>query len=984
MKIIFFFALVALMSLNAWSFDNVPATFSWTVGNEAEATVTSDAVAGIAQTKVSVGAGLTVSGPKSDYVANKGNAMMQYLPATSNAGNVPEVMIEYSVKMKKGVTFTLTGFSYDALKDGTDNASYSWSYSIDDVESAITTVSKEELVRNNNGTGTPALNHSHSVTATAGREVGIRIYVSGFGNTKKFALSNIQIAGTINGEEEARAFKDFKIEFRDNPYSVILPESGELPSGIEVSGTTYNGGQHGVQGGTVVVPVDGPVKFTIGACQHSKTEITVKKDGEYYATVSNKESCGETKPNYNQFVTWTYNVEQAATLTFEFGSQTYVPYFFAEATEFVPQVEVRYFDTDGKTLIGSETVDGGSALAFAYGAENVTVASGHAFRGWFNASVPTATKVKEGISLTEDLALYAKTSEIEEAAIGKIFDYDFRQNYFYPEDHEVLSLKGGKYNDGQHGWAFSNGNSLSIQVAGNALLSVGVCTYSNTSTTEVKDGAGKIIGELSVEKDKTTDGSEQTIRYEGPATTLTFNFTATNYIHRIKVYNVEKIPANGELGYFEIAPNDAAGLLLALATAESGDKIFLPNGTYDLGETVLTPISKDNISIIGESMEGTIIKNKPDFHNEGIGTTATFLITANNTYLQDLTIQNAMDYFAAISAGLSGARAVCIQDKGSQTICKNVKLLSNQDTYYSNKIGAVKYFKDCEIHGTVDFICGDGSVYFYGTELVCEQRNPGGGGADAVTASNADTNDKGYVFDFCTVKYAEDIQGTLPIVSLGRAWNNSPQTIFLNTFLDDSNGKLNMYKDASAQKDKIARWTLGAMNALPAKFGEYNSVNSQGEVVSPESNDVTFVLNSNEKQMETILSASEVATYTMAYTLGNWADVAKRDAEQAVCDLQNIDPNGIYLVVENPEAPVAVILTGAALQKEELPKGALVRKANGRGGFGEPAENGDDETGIEQVSQELKAKSQKLIKDGQLFIIRDGKIYTAQGLEVKE
>lgn len=56
-------------------------------------------------------------------------------------------------------------------------------------------------------------------------------------------------------------------------------------------------------------------------------------------------------------------------------------------------------------------------------------------------------------------------------------------------------------------------------------------------------------------------------------------------------------------------------------------------------------------------------------------------------------------------------RAVCLWDQGTKTICKNVRLLSYQDTYYSNLQGAVKYFEDCEIHGTVDFICGDGKTY---------------------------------------------------------------------------------------------------------------------------------------------------------------------------------------------------------------------------------------------------------------------------------
>jgi hypothetical protein len=39
--------------------------------------------------------------------------------------------------------------------------------------------------------------------------------------------------------------------------------------------------------------------------------------------------------------------------------------------------------------------------------------------------------------------------------------------------------------------------------------------------------------------------------------------------------------------------------------------------------------------------------------------------------------------------------------------------------------------------------------------------------------------------------------------------------------------------------------------------------------------------------------------------------------------------------------------------------------------------------GVEQISQELRADSQKMIKDGQLLILRDGKVYNAQGALVK-
>ena len=521
-----------------------------------------------------------------------------------------------------------------------------------------------------------------------------------------------------------------------------------------------------------------------------------------------------------------------------------------------------------------------------------------------------------------------------------------------------------------------------MKVAGNALLVVGVCKYSHTGDTELRDAAGNVVGKLTTEKEVTPDGELQSIQYTGEATTLTFHFTGTDYIHSLKVYNIAELPKKDEYGYYEIAPNDGAGLILTLESMSDGEKIFLPNGVYDLGETCLTTISKNNISIIGESMEKTIIKNTPDFHKEGISTTATLLITATNTYLQDLTLWNNMDYFAAIAAGLSGARGVSLQDKGTKTICKNVKLLSHQDTYYSNKAGAVKYFEDCEIHGTVDFICGDGSVYFKNNVLVGEQRNASGGGANAITASNADASDKGYVFESCRVKYAEDIQGTKPVMSLGRSWNNAPKCVFLNTVLDDSNGELIMTKDASQQKDKIARWTLGAMNKLPEKFGEFNSMDKDGNVVSPASNDVTFVLGSDEKQMETILTADEAATYTIDYTLGTWAADAQNDAQQAVCEekAEDFEPDAIYMAEAEGEKPI-LFKGGEFNDKVALYNGITytIRKANARGGFGKVA--GDPGQGVENTAAE-GVKVQKIFRDGQVVIVRDGKAYNMLGAQL--
>lgn len=312
---------------------------------------------------------------------------------------------------------------------------------------------------------------------------------------------------------------------------------------------------------------------------------------------------------------------------------------------------------------------------------------------------------------------------------------------------------------------------------------------------------------------------------------------------------------------------EAAYLIGELQEANKrGDTtIYLPNGVYDLGEMVLTSISANGISIIGESMEGVIIRNKPDYRLESIDRSATLRICrgVEETYLQNLTIENALDYYKD-----DNGRAVALWDQGTKTICKNVRLKSHQDTYFSDREGGLKYFEDCMIHGTVDFICGDGNVYFKNCLLYCEKRSKDGHGTDALTANSAAKSDRGYVFEGCTVK------SECPVVSLGRSWKNTPKCVFLNTVLNYSAGVFTL------ENGGIQRWTKQGMSVLPELFGEYRTADSKGNIVSPDENIVEFTYRGEKKAMNTILTSDAAMRYTMEYVLGAWAKEAKKKIQQ--------------------------------------------------------------------------------------------------------
>lgn len=436
------------------------------------------------------------------------------------------------------------------------------------------------------------------------------------------------------------------------------------------------------------------------------------------------------------------------------------------------------------------------------------VPEGSVFRGWcYN----NGRKVQIGDEIHTNTTLRPLITPREVAAVGTVQHYDFASPAFYPEDHELLRV-----------------TKKGLEVLTDGLKALVLLT--------------------------TDDGQQTMLRTENkPSLHVPAKMER---IRSLSVYFVQSFVERDSTGVYRIPAGDAASFLYALAQANTTGEvtIFLPNGVYDLGETTLTPIRANGITILGESRAGTIIRNAPSYLIEQINTTATLKILdgVENTRLENLTIRNDLDYYRN-----DQGRGVCLWDQGTKTICRNVCLFSHQDTYYSDRVGGLKYFEDCEIHGTVDFICGNGNVYFYHTDLVCEARQKSGGGVDYITASNAAKEDEGYVFVSCRVRYGEIAQGAKPTVSFGRSWNNSPKCVFINTILD------------GVRMD--TRWTLKGMRVLPERFGEYHSTDNAGKEVSPQSNKLTFHLGATIKTMETILSGEQAAQFTIDNILGLWS-----------------------------------------------------------------------------------------------------------------
>ncbi|WP_308991077.1 pectinesterase family protein [Mariniflexile litorale] len=292
----------------------------------------------------------------------------------------------------------------------------------------------------------------------------------------------------------------------------------------------------------------------------------------------------------------------------------------------------------------------------------------------------------------------------------------------------------------------------------------------------------------------------------------------------------------------------AAALVAAQTASSSGERffIFFPDGEYDLGNTTgdatqQTYINLPNVSFIGQSADGVILFNEPLAKDEGIGTTPTINFQSNskNIYMQDLSILNKMDYRKGTFTG----RAVALRDQGDKNIYKNVKLLSNQDTFYtgSNRI----YLENSEIHGTVDFIFGGGDVFFNACTIYLEDR-----GGNHVTAAATGSN-WGYVFRDCTIDGFPQTNGTY---KLGRPWQNSPKTVFINTIMN-----------VLPANEGWSEW-----GAAPSVYAEYNSITSSGVSLDLSGRRTTYNYTNGgggTVMLNPVLTSVEAETYTIENVL---------------------------------------------------------------------------------------------------------------------
>ena len=188
--------------------------------------------------------------------------------------------------------------------------------------------------------------------------------------------------------------------------------------------------------------------------------------------------------------------------------------------------------------------------------------------------------------------------------------------------------------------------------------------------------------------------------------------------------------------------------------------IYVKNGVYK--EKVIVPSWVENIDIIGEDRDKTIITYDDHANINKMGTFRTYTVKVEGS---DITFKNLTIENNAAQLG----QAVALHTEGDRLKFINCRILGNQDTIYTGAKFTRLYFKDCYIDGTTDFIFVPSTALFVDC-FIHSKRN------SYVSAAATPKGAKyGYVFKHCKLTAEPGVDK----VYLGRPWRPYAYTLFI-------------------------------------------------------------------------------------------------------------------------------------------------------------------------------------------------------------
>ncbi|KAK4778940.1 hypothetical protein SAY86_006468 [Trapa natans] len=195
--------------------------------------------------------------------------------------------------------------------------------------------------------------------------------------------------------------------------------------------------------------------------------------------------------------------------------------------------------------------------------------------------------------------------------------------------------------------------------------------------------------------------------------------------------------------------------------------IYVKKGIYK--ENIDLKKKKTNIMLVGDGVGQTIVTGNRNFM-QGWTTfrTATVAVSGKGFIARDMTFRN--------TAGPENHQAVALRVDSDQSAFYRCSMESHQDTLYAHSLR--QFYRECDIHGTIDFIFGNGAAVLQNCKIYT--RVPLPLQKVTITAQGRKSPDQSTGFT---------IQDSYVLASqptyLGRPWKQYSRTVFINTYMSN-------------------------------------------------------------------------------------------------------------------------------------------------------------------------------------------------------
>ncbi|XP_020593137.1 putative pectinesterase/pectinesterase inhibitor 22 [Phalaenopsis equestris] len=193
--------------------------------------------------------------------------------------------------------------------------------------------------------------------------------------------------------------------------------------------------------------------------------------------------------------------------------------------------------------------------------------------------------------------------------------------------------------------------------------------------------------------------------------------------------------------------------------------IFVKRGVYK--ENVELKRKKSNIMLVGEGMGVTVITGSRNFM-QGWTTfrTATFAVSGQGFIARDITFRN--------TAGPQNRQAVALRVDSDRSAFFRCSIEGFQDTLYAHSLR--QFYRECHIHGTIDFIFGNGQAVFQNCKIFTRKPLP----FQKATITAQGRKDRSQNTGFSI--HNSFVYATVPTY-LGRPWKAFSRTVFMQSYL---------------------------------------------------------------------------------------------------------------------------------------------------------------------------------------------------------